>query len=92
MFKSKQLIVLITLCVAVAVYFWLVRSGRLNADTFADVHIGYAVLVVLLSLLAMFIPAVRWWKLLQVQNVEISLSLAVRITWASYFATLLVME
>ena len=74
--------------VAAVVLYFLVWSGRLDTSLLLRATPLYAILVLVLSFLAMFIPAIRWWILLRAQNVSIRFSDAVRITWISYFATL----
>ena len=87
--KIKWFVYELKLCVAVWVYTWLVNSGKLNISAAMKVDPGGALLLVFLTLPALAIPAMRWRALLKCQEIEISLWAAIRITWAGYFATLI---
>jgi len=75
--------------VAVGLLGWLIASGRMDLAQLLWLKpdwrlaaLGVAVFV------SMFLPAVRWWWLLRIQQLPVSFSRAVSLTWAGYLAAL----
>jgi uncharacterized membrane protein YbhN (UPF0104 family) len=78
------------LALAGGLLLWLVSSDRLQLDKFLAVSLsGELLLFVAIVLLSMAVPAVRWWWLLRVQELQVPLRQVFRLTWAGYFTGLL---
>jgi len=79
------------LAAAAGLVFWLVQRGKLPMASLGQVRwlSPEMTLFVLLILLAQALPALRWWLLLRIQKVRESMSRVLALTWAGYFASLL---
>lgn len=87
---QRRLVLAGKIGLAAGLVYWLVRSGRLRLDQLANVTFGWD-FVALAGCVAgsMLVPAVRWWWLLRIQGLRESLGKIVSLTWAGYFAALL---
>lgn len=87
--RAGWLVFGLKIALAAGAYAWLMNNGRLNVAMFKSLDAAKAALLSSLTILALVIPAVRWWTLLKTQDVIMPLGKAVQITWAGYFASLL---
>ena len=78
------LVLLVKIAVAGAIIAWLC-TDRLDLRRLAQVPLTLD-LVLLAALLfgAMLLPAVRWWWLLRIQRIDVSLWRATTLTWVGY--------
>lgn len=72
--------------VAVSLFYWLYRSGRVDLSQFPVFGPRHVVGLALL-LASMLIQAVRWWILLRAQGIDIGLGRATSVSWISQFFT-----
>jgi uncharacterized membrane protein YbhN (UPF0104 family) len=80
---------LIKVALAVGCFIWLVRSGKLDFSRLMAIRGSLSLTaLVACTLIAMLLPAYRWWLLLRVQGIHESMGLVLRVTWISYFAGL----
>ena len=77
------------LAFAAGLILWLILSGQLELGRLASIPLSVE-LALLAALLfgAMAIPCLRWWWLLRIQEVREPLWRVVNLTWAGYFANL----
>jgi uncharacterized membrane protein YbhN (UPF0104 family) len=77
------------LVLAAGLLAWLVLSGRLQLGRLAAVPLG-GELAALAALVAgaLLLPVLRWWWLLRIQGLREPLGSVLRLTWAGYFAAL----
>ncbi len=84
-----RLVLLAKLVVAAGLLSWLLMSGRLDIRLLVSVPVSRALgLLVALTVGSMVLPAVRWWWLLRVQQLREPPSRVLSLTWAGYFAAL----
>ena len=75
--------------VAAGFLCWLFLSGRLNLAPLADIqHWGYLYAAVIATVASMVLPVWRWIALLKAQELEITQTKALGMTWVGYFANL----
>jgi uncharacterized membrane protein YbhN (UPF0104 family) len=87
---QRRLILAAKIALAVGLLAWLGLSGRLEWGRLASVSLDWQ-FGLLMALVAgsMIIPAFRWWWLLRVQGLNEPLGKIMWLTWAGYFAALL---
>jgi len=74
---------------AIGLLIWLVNSGRLDFSILLSAPLSILHLLGLLVLLAsMLLHAVRWWCLLSIQKIDLSLGQAVQLSWVCQFFSL----
>lgn len=77
------------LCVAAGLLSWLFFSGQLELGRLASVRLsGELGILMALTLGSMALPAVRWWWLLRIQQLDEPLGTVIALTWAGYFTAL----
>jgi glycosyltransferase 2 family protein len=75
--------------IAIGLLVWLVATGRLDVSALAQVDTSHALGLGML-LAGLFVQAIRWWMLLHIQGVTLSLRRTVAISWiGQFFAQLL---
>lgn len=73
---------------ALTLLAWLTNSGRVDLEPFQKLTFDSVTLLTFAIVgVSIFLPALRWWWLLA-QSIDVSFSLAVRLTWIGYFSTL----
>ncbi len=84
------LVLSVKIAVAAAIIAWLC-TGRLDVGRLVRVPLSLDLgLLTAIVFGSMFLPAVRWWWLLRVQRIEVSLWRVIALTWVGY-ATALVL-
>lgn len=86
---SKGLSVVLRLAVCVTLYVWLVHSGRISFSKFQSLNSASLLSVFGLTFLALFIPTIRLWILLNMGSFPTPFERVIRITWAGYLAGVL---
>ena len=72
--------------IGVGLLVWLVTSGQLDFSVLVSAPVNTFHLLGLFALLTgMILRAVRWWWLLRMQNIALSLRHSVELTWISQF-------
>jgi uncharacterized membrane protein YbhN (UPF0104 family) len=75
------------LVLTVGLLGWLVASGRLDLSRLATVPFSSSIVFIVVCLVAsMFLQAVRWQWLLEVQRISAPLGEVVRFSWIGYYA------
>ncbi len=83
---NSKLTWVVKLALAVGIIAWLC-TGRLSFQSLANVSLSPELaLLAAMLLAAMMLPAVRWYWLLRIQNIDASLWQAFKLTWAGYLA------
>ena len=76
--------------IAVGLIAALAATDRLGLSRLAELPLsGSLGLLIAILLGSMFLPVIRWWLLLRVQGVGEPFGRVLRLTWAGYFASLL---
>jgi len=76
----------VKILIAMGVLFWLVYSGRLDYSVLFSVSFSsFHVLGLVVLLVSMLLQSVRWWWLLKVQNIDLSLGKVIQLSWISQF-------
>ena len=90
-FRSRAgWLALLRVAVAVGLIAALAATGRLGLDRLAALPLSDSLGILIAILLgSMLLPVVRWWLLLRVQGVGEPFGRVLRLTWAGYFASLL---
>ncbi len=86
---SKGLSVVLRLAVCVTLYVWLVHSGCISFSKFQSLDSASLLSVFGLTFLALFIPTIRLWILLNMGSFPTPFERVIRITWAGYLAGVL---
>src|SRR5438552_6509137 len=85
-----RLIVLAKLGAATGLLVWLIGCGRLQVAHLMSVPLSrQLVLFAGLALASLALPCWRWWWLLRIQGLHEPFWKVVALTWAGYFAALL---
>lgn len=80
-----RVLLVVKIAIAASLVSWLVASGRLDFRRLAEIRLSWsAFLLVSFTLLSMFTPAIRWWYLIKIQELDIPLWPVVRATWLGY--------
>ncbi len=86
--RGPWLVLLVKIAVAAAIIAWLC-TGRLEIRRLAEIPFSFdLVLLAAIVFGSMLLPAVRWWWLLRIQRIEVSLWRVIALTWFGYFAAL----
>lgn len=86
----KRALFVIKLATAAAIVTWLLHSGRLNLSHFAGIPFSGAVVGLIgFTLASLLLPALRWWWLLRIQQLDTDLWQTTKMTWAGYAAALI---
>jgi uncharacterized membrane protein YbhN (UPF0104 family) len=86
--RLSWLILVAKIALAAGIVAWLC-TGRLELRRFANVPLSLnLVWLVAIVFGSMFLPAVRWWWLLRIQKIDVSLWRATKLTWLGYAAAL----
>ena len=87
--KSSRLLLLAKMILAGLLLFWLVQSGRLQLSTLASIQLSRELLaLIMLMFVSMALPALRWWWLCRLQQIDVRLLRISVLTWAGYFLSL----
>jgi uncharacterized membrane protein YbhN (UPF0104 family) len=86
---ARWLAHLVRVALAVAILGWLIHSGGLEVDRLLALRISWG-LVLLFAIVgaSLLLAAVRWWWLLEIQELRLSLGSALRLTWVGNLSTL----
>lgn len=86
---QRRLILSAKIALAGALLAWLASSDRLQLSRLATVPLNWQLLTLFgLVCGSMIVPSVRWWWLLQIQNLHEPLWKVVKLTWSGYLAAL----
>ena len=86
----SRLILAAKVVIAGALLSWLIISGRLNLDELFSISLSWNLcLLVTLVFLSMVLPALRWWWLLRVQQIDEPLWRVGVLTWIGYFTAII---
>jgi uncharacterized membrane protein YbhN (UPF0104 family) len=84
-----RLITLGKVVLAVALLVWLFRSRQLDLAILAKTQLnGWAIAAAGALLANMVLQAMRWWLLLRMQNMNLSLGEAIQLSWVGQFFSL----
>jgi uncharacterized protein (TIRG00374 family) len=75
--------------IATGLVIWLVKSGKLDFRTLAEVRLGWSLLLVFgAQTLMLALPLMRWFVLVRAQTLELTLGRALQVGMIGYFASL----
>ncbi len=87
---KRRSILAAKMTVAVSLVSWLMSTGRLQTDRILNLSLSVDVILLLaLILVSLFLPAVRWWWLLEIQGIKEPLLRITSHTWVGYFTGLI---
>lgn len=76
--------------IAIGIVAWLSATGRLNLKALLELKPSWALgALLVLTVFSLGLPVWRWWWLLKIQQLPISMADALRLTWLSYLSALI---
>jgi glycosyltransferase 2 family protein len=87
--RRKRLVLTGKIALAASIVGWLC-TGRLDLRQLASVPLSFDLaLLIAILFVSMLLPALRWWWLLRIQQVDASLWQATKLTWVGYATALI---